>query len=92
MENAFNTFIFPCLGFLFLPFTTLIYVFLVSSNPVGQQGLQGSDWLWIILAIILDLASVGASGYTNRDRIPPGYPGAYEVAAPEPPTPMPPVK
>jgi hypothetical protein len=35
-------------------------------------GLVGFDWLWIILAVILDLSHVGAAGYANRDRVP-GY-------------------
>ena len=29
MHRAFSTFIIPCFGFMFLPFTTLMYVFLV---------------------------------------------------------------
>ena len=37
MNAAFNTFILPCLGFLFLPFTTLMYVWLVQ----GVGGIQG---------------------------------------------------
>jgi hypothetical protein len=43
MDAAFSTFIIPCLGFLFLPFTTLMYVFLIQ----GVGGLQGLDWLWL---------------------------------------------
>ena len=73
MDATFGTFIIPCLGFLFLPFTTLMYVFLVQ----GVGTIQGLDWLWLFLAVILDLASVGAAGATNRDRIPAGYPGSY---------------
>jgi hypothetical protein len=83
MNATFNTFILPCLGFLFLPFTTMMYVLLWS--PV--VGLQGLDWLWLFLAVIIDLASVGAAGAANRNRIPAGYPGSYEekeLAAPPP--------
>jgi hypothetical protein len=68
---AFDTWIFPCLGFLFLPFTTLMYVWLVQ----GVGGIQGIDWLWLILAVICDIASLGSAGYANRNSIP-GYPGA----------------
>ena len=74
MDAAFGTFIIPCLGFLFLPFTTLMYVLLIQ----GVGGIQGFDWLWLGLAAILDIASIGAAGATNRDRIPTGYPGSYE--------------
>ena len=72
MQAVFNTFIIPCLGFMILPFTTLMYVLLWSP----QVGLQGLDWLWIAIAVVLDLASIGAAGASNRDRIPAGYPGS----------------
>lgn len=68
----------PCLGFLFLPFTTLVYVWLMTGN-VG--GIQGLDWLWLILAVFVDIASVASAGYTNRDRIPAGYPGSSQPPA-----------
>jgi len=74
MDATFSTFIIPCLGFLFLPFTTLMYVFLVQG--VGNT-VQGLDWLWLFLAVVLDIASIGAAGASNRDRIPAGYPGSY---------------
>lgn len=54
----------PILGILFLPFTTLMYVLLVSPGV----GLVGLDWLWLALALILDLSSYGSTGYANRDR------------------------
>jgi len=71
-DAAFGTFIIPCLGFLILPFTTLMYLFLIQ----GVGGLQGLDWLWMFLAVLMDVASVGSAGYANRDRIPAGMPGA----------------
>ena len=86
MNAAFGTFLIPCLGFLFLPFTTLVYVLLWSPGV----GIQGLDWVWLVLAAILDLASIGAAGAANRNRIPAGYPGAYqdyaekELTAPAP--------
>src|SRR5512136_3459178 len=66
MNLAFNTFIIPCLGFLFLPFTTLMYVWLVQ----GAGGIQGIDWLWLGLAVFCDVASLGSAGYANRNRMP----------------------
>jgi hypothetical protein len=84
MDAAFGSFIIPCLGFLFLPFTTLMYVFLKQ----GVGTIQGLDWLWLFLAVILDLASVAGAGAANRNRIPAGYPGSYAenelAAAPAP--------
>ena len=82
MNVAFKSFILPCLGFLFLPFTTLMYVWLVQ----GVGSIQGLDWLWLILAVFLDIASIGGAGMANRDRIPAGYPGSSQT--PNPPQPM----
>ena len=65
---AFSTFIIPCLGFLFLPFTTLMYLFLVQ----GAGTIQGLEWLWLFLAVLMDLASVASAGYSNRNYMP-GY-------------------
>jgi hypothetical protein len=81
MDATFSSFIIPCLGFLFLPFTTLMYVLLKQ----GVGTIQGLDWLWLLLAVVLDIASIGAAGVSNRNRIPAGYPGSYP---PEPPAPQ----
>jgi hypothetical protein len=62
---AFNTFIFPLLGIIFLPFATLIYVILYTPGI----GLTGWDWFWVILAALLDISHWGAS-YTQRNQIP----------------------
>ncbi len=70
VDRAFNGFLLPILGFVFLPFTTLIYLLVYS--PVN--GLQGFDWVWLILAAMLDLSAYAGSGYTNKDKIP-GYGG-----------------
>jgi hypothetical protein len=79
-NNAFGGFIIPCLGFLFLPFTTLMYLFLFQ----GAGAIQGLDWLWLFLAVLMDLATIGSAGYANRDRIPAGMPGA--MGPPQGPT------
>ena len=81
MDLAFNTFILPCLGFMILPFTTLMYVWLIQ----GPGGIQGLDWLWLILAALLDIVSVGGAAAANRNRIPSGYPGSTQT--PTNPTP-----
>jgi hypothetical protein len=66
---AFNgSILLPCLGFLFLPFTTLVYVWLLQ----GVGGIQGLDWLRLGLAVLCDVANLGAAGYANRNRLPGG--------------------
>ena len=61
---TFSTFIIPCLGFLFLPFTTLMYVWLIQ----GVGGIQGIDWLWLILAVLLG-GMVGAGIVLGRNAL-----------------------
>src|ERR687889_1028513 len=65
VEAAFNTFILPLLGIIFLPFTTLIYVIVY----VPGVGLTGWGFIWVIIALLLDIGHWGAS-YTQRDQIP----------------------
>ena len=76
-----GSWILPCLGIMILPFTTLMYVFLVT-NGVGVGGLSGLDWLWMALAVLVDLATIGSAGAANRNQIPQGYPGALPPEAP----------
>lgn len=75
---AFNgSWLLPCLGFLFLPFTTLVYVWLQTGAP---GPIQGWDWLWLGLAVVVDVVSTASAGYSNRDRIPAGYPGSSQTS------------
>jgi len=55
----------PLLGVIFLPFTTIIYVIVWSPT-----GLTGWDWLWVGLALVLDIMHYGHTGYQNQDQIP----------------------
>jgi hypothetical protein len=57
----------PLLGVIFLPLTTLMYVLLWGPN-----GINGFDWVWLLLAVVLDLGGIASNGYANRDRVP-GY-------------------
>jgi hypothetical protein len=57
MDATFTSFLWPVLGIVFLPFTTLIYVLLWRPGT----GVTSWDWLWIGLAVFLDLAHWSAS-------------------------------
>ncbi|MGD8463804.1 MAG: hypothetical protein PVI09_08035 [Anaerolineae bacterium] len=63
--NAFGSFIWPILGTIFLPWTTLM--FLIVWSPVG--GIYGLDWLWLGLGVLFDIMTYGGGGYGNRDRL-----------------------
>ena len=65
---AFSSFIWPLLGLIFLPWTTLMY--LIVWSPI--TGVSGFDWVWLGLAVVADIASHGGGAYGNRERIP-GY-------------------
>jgi hypothetical protein len=62
-EATFSTFVWPLLGFLFLPWTTLMYV------GVAPLGVSGFDWLWLGLALLSDILTYTGGAYGNRDRI-----------------------
>jgi len=57
---AFNSFIWALLGFLFLPWTTIMYVLVFSG------GITGFDWIWLALGLFADISSYTGGGYGNR--------------------------
>jgi hypothetical protein len=59
---TFDSFILPFLGFLFLPWTTLMYVL------VFPGGLDTFDWIWLALAFAVDISSWMSGGVTGRRR------------------------
>jgi hypothetical protein len=62
-ERAYDSFLVPFIGFLLLPWTTLMYV------VVAPAGVKGLDVVLIGLAVLVDLVSIGGSGgYTQRRR------------------------
>ena len=61
LDRAFHNFLILILGFLFLPFTTLVYAWLVNSAlPIA-----GINILWLVIAALVDLGSWG-HGYSRR--------------------------
>ncbi|MDX1417458.1 MAG: hypothetical protein R3293_24855 [Candidatus Promineifilaceae bacterium] len=72
-QLAFNNFpmsglwwIWPILGIIFLPWTTIMFII------VSPGGVVGWDWLWIGLMLVVDIASY--TGGAGRKRLP-GYEG-----------------
>jgi hypothetical protein len=63
-DATFDSLIVPFLGFLFLPWTTLMYVI------VAPGGLVGLDYLWMGLAVLADITSYGGGRvYSRRRRV-----------------------
>jgi|SRR6266498_2530242 hypothetical protein len=63
-DHAFNTWYWPILGFIFVPFTTLMYV------AVRPGGVVGFDWVWLGLSLFIDISVYAGGGYGNRNRVP----------------------
>ena len=68
---AFDTWIWPLLGIIFLPYTTIMY--LLSYTP--GVGITGWDWMWILMGVLLDAWKWTAVAQ-NRKQVP-GYPEQY---------------
>ena len=62
-QDVFQGFIWPILGLIFAPWTTLMFLL------VAPGGVFGFDWVWLSLAILADLGTYAGGGYGNRDRI-----------------------
>jgi hypothetical protein len=56
--------IWPVLGLIFLPWTTLMYVLVAPGGVVGIW-----EWGFLILAVVLDIGSYTGGGYGNKDRL-----------------------
>jgi hypothetical protein len=63
IDRAFDTFIWPLLGFLFLPIVTLAYA--VAQNELPTQNLLW--WAVVVLGVLLDLGFIGSGSWGVRD-------------------------
>lgn len=63
-DSAFDTFVLPALGFLVVPWTTLLFV---AVAPTGS--VEGQDWGWLGLGVLLDLLFGGFLGFGRRRTI-----------------------
>jgi hypothetical protein len=79
-DAVFDSWVFPLLGLIFLPFTTVMWL-LLGAPP---QGVEGFDWFWIALAVFLDLGHY-ASTYAQRGTLQAGMGGGAGKSAPPPP-------
>jgi hypothetical protein len=75
-----NNWFVPLLGIIFLPFTTVMYMLVWSPT-----GIQGWDWMWIVLGVMLDIMKWGQIA-ANRKNVP-GMQQGQTPAAPPPAAP-----
>jgi hypothetical protein len=62
VDVAFDSWVWPLLGLVFLPWTTIMYV--LAWSAVG--GVDGAGWLLVALGVGLDIASYAARGAQSR--------------------------
>lgn len=63
-DLAFSSWLWPVLGIIFVPWTTMLYVI------VAPGGVNGIDWLWIALGVVIDVMFWSGGAWKNRDRVP----------------------
>lgn len=59
---AFGNILLPCLGFLFLPWTIMAWVWM------SPGGISGLEWVIVGLGFLLDIGAFGGGGYSRRHR------------------------
>jgi hypothetical protein len=64
VDAAFDSWFWPLLGLLFLPWTTLFYV--IVWSPVG--GVEDEEWLFVALGVVLDVVTYSARAARSRYR------------------------
>ena len=61
--RAYETILWPLLGFFFMPLTTLAYAFAINSNG----SVDGMYLVVVVVAVLLDLGLVGWGSKRRRD-------------------------
>ena len=62
VDAAFTSWIWPLLGLIFLPWTTLAYV--IAWGPLN--GVSGAGWLLVALGVAADIATYSARAAKSR--------------------------
>lgn len=65
LSTAYHTFIWPLLGFIFLPYTTLAYAWAMNSNG----SVSGFYLVVVVIAVLVDLGSTGGGARVRRTRV-----------------------
>lgn len=67
LTQAFEHWLWPLLGFFFVPLTTLTYAF--SYNSLGQVGeVPPLGWVLIIIAVLVDFGLLGGGASARKKR------------------------
>jgi hypothetical protein len=64
LQRAYHGLLFPLLGFIFLPVTTIVYAWLVNTH----SPLEGINLLYLIVAVLIDAGGLGGGEWHRRRR------------------------
>ncbi len=64
VDRAFSGFLLPLIGLIFLPWTTLFYVF--AYVPVA--GVSGIGWFFVALGFFFDISAYAGGGRAQKQR------------------------
>lgn len=64
LSDAYQTWIWPLLGFIFMPLTTLAYAFAINS----RGSVSGIHFFLVLLAALIDLGVLGGGEASRRRR------------------------
>jgi hypothetical protein len=62
LRTAYDSFLIPLLGFIFLPWTTLAYAF--AQNSLG--GMSGLGLVVVVLGVLIDIGVLGGGAQQRR--------------------------
>ncbi len=62
--RAYDTLMWPVLGFLFMPTTTLAYAWAINS----RGSVVGLQLVVVVLAVLIDLGMIGGSARAGREK------------------------
>ena len=60
--EAYTTFVWPFLGFLFMPLTTLAYAWAINS----RGSVAGFQLIVVVIAVLMDLGLIGGSAASRK--------------------------
>lgn len=61
-SRAYDSFIWPFLGFIFMPYTTLAYMAIMINN---DRNVNGGWIVLLIVAVLVDLGCIGSSSVSK---------------------------
>ena len=68
MEIAFNSFWWALVGFIFLPWTTLVFALCYAP----RQGVEGFGWVLVAFAFVVDISThIGSAQARRQQQAPP---------------------